>query len=93
MEALSHTNSVESATEWLLTHSVSNEDDELLRAISMSLQGAEDDGADDNNAAAGGEESADQVSLLLLLIQVNFIFTLINNSIYKFQLQKQPKPI
>ena len=63
MEALSHSNSVEGATEWLLTHSVSNEDDELLRAISMSLQGADEDeggAADDNAGATGGEGSGQQ---------------------------------
>ena len=55
LEALSHTNSVEGATEWLLTHSVSNEDDELLRAISMSLEGAGDEEEADDE---GDEQSA-----------------------------------
>ena len=51
IEALNNSSTVEGAAEWLLTHSF--EEDQLIRAITMSLE---------NNAAAPAEESTPEAT-------------------------------
>nr|CAB3254981.1 E3 ubiquitin-protein ligase HUWE1-like [Phallusia mammillata] len=67
LEALRFSNGLEGATEWLLTHS--SEEDQLIRAITMSLEGAEQ--ADDDQpsepqpsteAAAAAAEASEEAT-------------------------------
>uniref|UniRef100_H2YZN3 Uncharacterized protein n=1 Tax=Ciona savignyi TaxID=51511 RepID=H2YZN3_CIOSA len=61
LQALIHANTLEGATEWLLTHS--SEDDQLLRAISMSLESAstDDPAAPQAEAEGVGEDVTTEV--------------------------------
>jgi len=54
MEALRYANGLEGATEWLLTHSAVSEEDQLIQAITMSLESSTpgQDSNDDNQAEA-----------------------------------------
>lgn len=51
-EALMQTETIEAATEWLLMHSVPNEEDQLMRAISLSL--SLETGTEPANTSAAG---------------------------------------
>nr|XP_026689880.1 E3 ubiquitin-protein ligase HUWE1-like [Ciona intestinalis] len=58
LQALMHASTLEAATEWLLTHS--SEDDQLLRAISMSLEGTPAAAASEEPETDAEEEVRDQ---------------------------------